>query len=239
MNLWGKPAASVIVTTRNEEKYIGDCLRSVRNQTVKNIEIIVTDSKSTDKTVQIARKYANRVIVKNCGVSEGRNAGAKAARSDILVFLDADTMLMPDALEKVLEPYKSRKVVGTTCPVLPTRAAPHYVATYMFHNGFSRMSTIVRKPQVTAIFCTYRKSSFEKVGGFNHEVGILEDYHLSLKIGKLGRVRFVESALALTSPRRLQKMGIRVPDRMLTAWLRLLMTGKSYSWKWYDTHRAR
>jgi glycosyltransferase involved in cell wall biosynthesis len=237
--LWGKPAASVIVTTRNEEKYIEECLRSVRNQTVKNVEIIVTDSQSTDKTAQIARKYANRVIVRKCGVSEGRNIGAKVAKSDILVFVDADAILMPDTLEKVLKPYKNNKVMGTTCALLPRRADPQYVATYMFQNGFSRMSTIVRKPQITGVFCTYRKSAFEKAGGFSPEVGIIEDYHLSLRIGKLGRVNFVQSALVLASPRRLQKMGFRVADRYLIAWLRFLLTGKSYSWKWYDTHRAR
>jgi len=237
--LRGKPKVSVIVTTKNEEKYIENCLRSIRNQTVKNVEIILTDSHSTDGTVRIAKKYADRIIVKKCGVSEGRNIGARAARSDIIAFVDADTILMPDTLEKVLEPYKNKKIVGTTCSILPTRADPRYVAVYMFYNGFSRMSTIVGKPNVAGVFCTYRKSVFEKVGGFSHEVGIIEDCHLSMRIGKLGRIKFVRSALVLTSPRRLQKMGIRVADRYIRAWLRLLITGRSYSWKWYDSHRAR
>lgn len=239
MKLWGKPAASVIVTTRNEEKIIEHCLRSVRNQTVKNIEIILVDACSTDRTVRIARKYINRLAVKKCNVAEGRNIGAGMARSDVLVFLDADSMLLPETLEEVLKAYKRRGVVGASCPVLPISADIRYVSVYMFYNSMARLSSILRKPQIAGIFCTYRREAFEKVGGFSKEVGILEDYHLSMRIGKLGKVKFLTNTVALTSPRRLKKMGIRVPDRYLLAWLKFMLTGRSFGMKWYDKHMAR
>ncbi|MBI4894603.1 MAG: glycosyltransferase [Candidatus Aenigmarchaeota archaeon] len=237
--MWGKPAASVIVTTRNEEKNIEHCLRSVRNQTVKNIEVILVDACSADRTVKVARKYINHLVVRKCGVAEGRNVGAKIARADVLVFLDADSMLLPETLEEILKAYKRRGVVGASCPVLPISADIRYVSVYMFYNSMARVSTILRKPQIAGMFCTYRRDAFEKVGGFSDDVGILEDFHLSMRIGKLGRVKFLTNTIALTSHRRLEKMGMRVPDRYLLAWLRLMLTGRSFSLKWYDKHMAR
>lgn len=237
--MWGKPKVSVIVTTRNEEKCIEHCLRSVKNQTLKGVEIVVTDSESKDRTVKIARKYTSRIVVKKCGIAEGRNMGAKMAKGEVLAFLDADTILLPDTLEKIVEAYKSRKVVGASCPVLPISADLRYVSIYMFYNAFARMSTVVRKPQIAGMFCTYRKDAFDKVGGFSEDCGIYEDFHLSLRIGKLGRVQFVMPALALTSHRRLQKMGLRIPERYIRGWLKLMLTGRSYSLKWYDAHVAR
>lgn len=234
-----KPKVSVIITTKNEEKYIENCLKSVKNQTLKPVDIIVTDSESDDRTVKIARKYTNKILVKKCGISEGRNMGAKMARGDILAFLDADTMLLPNTLEKVVEAYVDKRVVGASCPVLPMSADIRYVSVYMIFNALAKMSITVGKPHIAGMFCTYRKDAFIKSGGFDKECGICEDFHLSVRMRKLGKIKFVMHALALTSHRRIQKMGIRTPDRYIRAWIKFLLTNKSYSLEWYNKHMAR
>ena len=231
-----KPKVSVIVSSKNEAKVIESCLKSIKSQTFKNFEIVLSDAVSRDKTVKIAEPYADKIVVKKTNVSAGRNIGANFARGDILVFVDADTVLMEDTLEKIVKAFK-KGVIGATCPALPTVADPRYVGVYMFHNNFSRASIVIKRPQIAGFFCAYKRTAFEKVEGFDETVGVLEDYHLSQRIAKLGKIAFVADALVLTSPRRLKEWGVRVPEKYLTAWFRLLATGKSFSHDWYKPVR--
>ena len=89
-----RPSISIIIPTLNEEKYIERCLKSLKNQSFRNFEIIVSDSYSTDDTVKIAKKYGAKVVLtKKTGPAAGRNEGARKAKGSILVFLDADTFV--------------------------------------------------------------------------------------------------------------------------------------------------
>ena len=86
---------SIIIPAHNEERYIEKTLSHIKKQSYRNIEIIVVDDGSIDNTTKKAKIYADKIIKlkKRKGVSYARNAGAKVARGDLLVFLDADTML--------------------------------------------------------------------------------------------------------------------------------------------------
>ncbi len=106
-----KPVVSVVIPTLNEGKYIKQTLESIKNQTYKKIEIIVCDSYSKDNTVKIAKKYTNKVIVKKTNVSEARNLGAEQAKGNILVFVDADTILTRTWIEDVLKVFEK----STSC----------------------------------------------------------------------------------------------------------------------------
>jgi 1,2-diacylglycerol 3-alpha-glucosyltransferase len=98
-----KPLVSIIIPALNEEKYIEKTLKSVRRQTYPKIEVIVVDNGSTDRTGEIAKKYANKVIVEEKrGIGIARNRGAKEAKGDILLFLDADTEIEKDCVEKIV-----------------------------------------------------------------------------------------------------------------------------------------
>jgi glycosyltransferase EpsJ len=89
------PKISVIVPLYNAEKYIGECLDSVLSQTYKNLEIIVVDDGSTDKSVKIVKSRKVKVIEqKNMGVSVARNTGIDAATGEFLHFIDADDCLI-------------------------------------------------------------------------------------------------------------------------------------------------
>ncbi len=95
---------SVIIPMHNAEQYIGQCLDSVFSQTHKNLEVIVVDDGSTDKSAEIAKTHGAKVIAqKNMGVSVARNAGLDAATGQFLHFIDADDKLAnSDFYEKVL-----------------------------------------------------------------------------------------------------------------------------------------
>lgn len=99
-----KPAVSVIVAAYNSEKYIERCLRSVQQQTLREIQLIVIDDGSDDATGEIADRLLSDdtrscvVHQENCGVSAARNAGITLAEGEYLFFCDADDWLEADAL---------------------------------------------------------------------------------------------------------------------------------------------
>ena len=222
-----KPFISVIIPTLNEEKYIESTLKSVKNQDYKKYEIIVADGKSRDKTVKIAKKYADRiVIVRKKGPAAGRNAGAKIAKGKILLFLDADTILLFNALTEFAKAFKAN-VVGATCPIVPISSKARDFILYWFYDQFAKASIRAKTPQIAGVCCAYRKDAFEKVDGFNEKLKFSEDIDLSKRIGKLGKIVFIEKTLALTSTRRFEKLGLATAARNhLELYLNYLLTGR-------------
>ena len=89
-----QPLVSIIVSLYNQEKYLGACLRSVCRQTYKNLEIIIVNDGSTDRSLQIANDLASRdqrvriVNKHNEGLSYARRDGLLAATGDFVSFLD-------------------------------------------------------------------------------------------------------------------------------------------------------
>lgn len=103
------PKFSIIIPTRNVEKYIKKCLDSVLNQTFKDFEIIVVDDNSTDNTKNIIKKYKQVKLIeeKTIGVSEARNIAIKEAKGEYLAFLDSDDWWDEQLLEKLNESSKN------------------------------------------------------------------------------------------------------------------------------------
>lgn len=107
-NETSKFLVSIIVPAFNVEKYIEKCLSSILEQTYTNIEVIVVDDGSTDKTGQLIDNFSqqdNRVHVihkKNAGVSAARNSGIEISTGDYLVFVDGDDFIAKDYVEYML-----------------------------------------------------------------------------------------------------------------------------------------
>ncbi len=103
------PVISVIVPVYNVEPYLEECVRSIQNQSLREIEIILVDDGSPDNCPQMCDRYAGedgriRVIhQKNAGVSAARNAGLRAARGDYIAFVDSDDWVHPDYLSVMQE----------------------------------------------------------------------------------------------------------------------------------------
>ena len=97
---------SVIIPVYNVEKYLEECLDSVVNQTLKEIEIICINDGSIDNSVKILEKYRDKysnikvINQKNLGVGRARNVGVKLAKGEYIFFLDSDDYIEVDALEK-------------------------------------------------------------------------------------------------------------------------------------------
>lgn len=97
---------SVVVPAYNSESYIKKCLDSILNQTFKDVEIIVVNNGSTDKTEDIVKSYKNKVKLfnlKNPSISEARNKGLKEATSKYVLFFDSDDYMCSDMVEKMYD----------------------------------------------------------------------------------------------------------------------------------------
>lgn len=104
-----KVKVSVIIPVYNTEKYLGDCLNSVCNQTLSNIEIICINDGSTDNCKNILEQYALRdsrikiIHQENKGLSYSRNQGLEVAKGEFIQFVDSDDMLVENALEYAVD----------------------------------------------------------------------------------------------------------------------------------------
>jgi len=197
---------SVIVPAFNEEKFLGNCLLSLKGQDFKDFEVIVVDNNSTDKTTEIAKKFgAILVSEKNQGVAFARNKGAKIAKGEILVFTDADTILPKNWLSRIKEEFERDKELiafGGSCefysgPISARLASKFFLKPFLildkfFSGGFNLMGCNM----------AIKKEMFLKVGGFNEKLKLNEDVEISYRLRKMGKVKFDPNFKVKTSGRR-------------------------------------
>ncbi|MDI6721300.1 MAG: glycosyltransferase [Candidatus Aenigmarchaeota archaeon] len=202
------PRISVIIPTLNEEKYLDITLFHISRQ--NPYEIIIADSYSTDNTLKIAEKYGCKAVhCKRGSPSIGRNAGGNAAKGDVLLFIDADTIAFPNLLDIVRKDFRKKKVVGWTCNIYAF--SPKWKEHLIYSGNNNLIEFLIRyakKPHAPGIVISARKDVFKNVGGFDENLKMMEDHDFALKIGKEGKFIFSKETCVYTSSRRVKKWGV-------------------------------
>lgn len=110
------PAVSIVIPVHNAEDYVGDTLASVLNQTWRDLEVIVVNDGSTDRSVDVCRRFNDArvryVEQENGGLAAARNAGIAAARGDFVGFIDADDEWLPQKVARHLDHFRSDGTLG-------------------------------------------------------------------------------------------------------------------------------
>lgn len=195
---------SVIVPALNEEGVIAGALESLSLQEGA-WEAIVVDGGSTDRTREVARLYA-RVLTSGRGRARQMNAGAGAARGEILLFLHADSRLQPGALAEVGRAVEGGAVGGAFR--LRLEGGRIYGLISTLASLRARLEGIYLGDH--AIFVA--REAFEAVGGFR-EMALMEDVDLCRRLKARGRL--VQLGMEVrSSPRRLQGRVLRTVARM-------------------------
>jgi rhamnosyltransferase len=188
---------SIIIRTLNEDKYLGRLLRSIEEQKINGFynEIVIVDSGSTDKTLEIAKKYKARVtFIKKNNFTFGRslNIGCKFAKGDIFVFISGHCIpVNKNWLSYLIEPLVKNKydyTYGRQIGVETTKFSENQV----FDKYFPKVSRI----RINEIFCNNANSAIKKdvwsKYKFNEELTGLEDMFLAKQInqdnGKIGYI---------------------------------------------------
>lgn len=173
------PLVSVIVPTKNSQKYLEMCLKSIRRQTIRNIELIVVDNYSSDNTPDIARKYADIFLQIGPERSAQVNFGVAHAHGTYVYKVDSDFTLDPtvieECLDKVAEGYEAVVVHNTPNPRISWIAAlrKFEVDMYKYDHMHSSPRFIL-------------KSAYNSIGGFNEEITAGEDYDFRNKLDSAG-----------------------------------------------------
>mgnify|MGYP000209180453 CR=1 FL=1 len=200
-----KPLVSVIVITKNSEKTLYECLESVKRQTYKNIELIVVDNYSTDRTRDIAREFGARVYVKGPERSSQMNYGARVAKGDYLYFMGSDFVLTSGLIEECVslmeQGYDAVIVWNVSDPSKSLWAKTRF---------YERLSYYGSGTYEGARFV--KRELFFNVGGFDEEIFANEDIAFGrklLKAGvKIGRTRH-NYELHIGEPRSLKEIVIK------------------------------
>lgn len=201
---------TVIIPCLNEEAYLGGLLKNLNEQTKKPRAIVVADCDSTDKTRDIAKRFQTKIPIKVVkapikSAASARNAGAKAAKTKYLLFVDADTRLPKDFI-KALAAKKNIDFVS-----------PHFVSDSWHPFDFFNVLAIdawmmwliyVRKrPIGIGPALLVKKSAHDAVGGFDDHVREFDDIAYSQKFGPEYTFDFAWKAKAVFSHRRAIRQG--------------------------------
>lgn len=229
---------SLIVPAHNEAALIGDTLRILRasaDALGEPYELIVVDDASDDRTPDIARFMGATVVaIDRRQIAAARNAGAKASRGNVLVFVDADTHVSATTLHGALSAIRDG-AVGGGARLVADPSTPRWLArTAIFTAAFMR---IMR--WAAGCFVFVRRDAFEAVGGFDERYYVTEEIVLSRALKKRGRMVIVAEPV-VTSGR---KGRLYSPWHLMVLSWRLLRGGPRALRRregldvWYDGRR--
>jgi GT2 family glycosyltransferase len=226
---------SVIVPVYNNPQDLRECLSALIASSCSGSEIIVVDDGSTDNTPDVAAEMGVRVLrlAKNSGQSAARNYGVRHARGDILFFVDADVVVMPGAVSRVVKVFEEHPditaVFGSydACP-----RAKGVVSQYrnLLHHFVHQKGN----PEASTFWAgcgAVRRLAFEEIGGFDEErfAGRIEDIELGYRLRKARYRILLDKGLQGTHLKRWTLRSMIRTDITCRAvpWTRLILESKT------------
>jgi len=204
---------SFIVPAYNEEPVIGRTLESIHaaaRLAGHPYEIVVVDDSSSDGTAVVARSHGSLVVpVEHRQIAATRNAGARAAFGDILIFVDADTVVPPATLVATLQTLGAGAVGGGATLRLEGRIPWHGRLLILLVSSALRLG---RMAAGCYLFCT--RAAFEAAGGFDERLFATEEIALSRALRRQGRIVILRETVE-TSGRKLRTHSVWEFARLL------------------------
>ncbi|MEM1548354.1 MAG: glycosyltransferase family A protein [Thermoproteota archaeon] len=201
---------SVVIPTFNEEKYVERLLVSLCQQTIprEDYEIIIVDGGSIDGTVEICRKYADKIVMQETPTVGGaRNDGVKHADAELIFTTDADCIVAPNILERIIRIFDSHpEVVMVYGIVTPLEKRFRYAFLLELNNAFVKILYRLRIYLSVGSSIAFRRKHFKWVRGFP-TVGAGDDYGFSFRMRRVGEVMLDEGLRVYFSMRRYEKYG--------------------------------
>lgn len=203
---------SVVIPAYNEENYLLDTLKSVEQQAFDHsqMEVIVVNNASTDRTARVYESYQNNSYIESCllwepilSPGQARNTGARKARGEVLLFLDADSIMSPYTVQRVWECIEEGFLMGII-KIKALSSDPVGIAFFeVIHWGKKLFNLAAHMG-----YC--QREVFFEVGGFNPEIKHAEDLDFYTRVKKHLKEKgkqwcFLEDAPIWTSVRRMER----------------------------------
>jgi glycosyltransferase involved in cell wall biosynthesis len=206
---------SIVIPAREEEKYIASTIAQFKDNLTIPHEIIVSDARSKDRTVAIARETAHVVVVfdgtkHTAGI--GRNDGAKVARGEFVAFVDGGVKIPDPAafFDRALAHFADPKVMGVCGP---QRAFPE-IETWAdrlslgYLNFMYRLqNNVLGTGAASGKFMIVRRQAFISIKGFREDLHTCEDGDFFHRLSRIGRTVFDPSLMVYHAVRRAHAIG--------------------------------
>jgi len=212
-----KPSVSVVLCVRNEEEYIGHCIKSILSQTYEDFEIIVIDDKSNDHTQAIIKKFDDERIryFRNdrwCGIPRSRNRGLQHAKGEYVFFTDGDCEVPNNWIEEGLKSLKGQSCVGVEGRI-------YYISEDHKATLSDGVIENINGGQFTTGNVAYKRSAVKAAGGFDERLKRLSDRDIALRIMKYGQICFnakmiVYHPQVIQTPKGLLETASRARNRV-------------------------
>ena len=218
-------SVSIIMPSFNEEAFVEESCKSIRNQSIiqkypQYFEFIIVDSNSSDRTVELARPYVDKVIIAGRGKLTARNLATDMAKGNIIVSVDSDSKYGNGWLNTLLKPFKNPEIVATSgstidygIPFIPGQI--HSILSIFHKNVFYPNQLYGRN-------CAYRKDIFYKIGKFTEKINqqnlqemlFEEETEFGNRMAQYGKVEYILNAGCehLGGKRVSCRMGIQKED---------------------------
>lgn len=218
------PKVSVVMPVLNEEEFLERSLRTLRAQTFQDYELLVVDNGSTDRSPEIAARFADRVIVEpQRGYDRALHRGILEAKGEFIVQADADSLYPPGWLATMV---RALEAPGVVCAYGPWA----FLESPRWRQGLEaavcravQLTThLLGLCQTTGFNMGFRRDAYFRVGGYPALGGLAAaDLRLGLRLKRVGKVRYVPGMLVRTSNRAFRRRGA------LRHWLLML-------WNFWD-----
>jgi len=197
------PLISVIIPTYNKAQYLGEAIKSVLNQTYKNIEIIIIDDGSTDKTREVVKSFDDEGIIyfsqENKGPASARNTGIKKAKGKYIAFLDSDDLWLKEKLKRQIDFMEKNSeigLMGTACYEITDKGRIIGKKIFPVKNEILQKDLIKYNPFIQSSVMTKREV-FDKVGLYDENFRESEDYDLWLRIASQYKIANLSEPLVM------------------------------------------
>ena len=203
------PAVTVVIPVFNRTDTIGAAVESVLEQTYSDLELLVVDDGSTDRTLDTLATISDprlRVLAspRNMGVSAARNRGIREARGDWVAFQDSDDLWLPDKLERQMARiaeagadcvggYCGMLIVGTTLNA--SGAEAYYPPPGIGQREGDILEMLLKVSLISTQTLVARREALDGIGGFDEELPALVDWDCVLRLARLGKFAFVDKPL--------------------------------------------
>jgi hypothetical protein len=182
---------SIVIPVYNHERFLAEAIESALNQSWPDCEVVVIDDGSTDGSAAIIGHYPRVRGIRqvNRGLAAARNAGLAASRGDVVLFLDADDRLWPEAAElgvRMLEARPEAMMVFGQCRLVDEGGLPLPTNLPTMHGDARNLyDELLRDNFIwTPGMVAFRRTAFEAVGGFDESVSPAADYDIYLRISR-------------------------------------------------------
>jgi glycosyltransferase involved in cell wall biosynthesis len=187
------PSVSVVIPSYNYEQTLGRCLDAVLAQTCRPFEVIVVDDHSTDRSLELARRFPVTVLQtpRNSGVAAARNLGAHHARGNVIFFVDADVVLEPGAINAALVELRADSSIVSVCGIyepVPLVRHSFWEECRSLQAYAWRISSLGDVSGGFFSLGAIRRGAFLAVGDFNENLRQTEEIDYGERLSRVGRI---------------------------------------------------